>query len=92
MNKIGIVGAGLIGSSWSAIFASKGYEVYVYDNDKQVFENFKERVEGFLNELKFIDEEIDLNKSINKINANIEIEFLCKNCDFIQECSPEITS
>ena len=92
MNKIGIIGAGLIGSSWSAIFASKGYEVYVYDNDKQVFENFNERVEGFLNELKFIDEEIDLNKSINKINANIEIEFLCKNCDFIQECSPEIIS
>ncbi len=55
MNKIGIIGAGLIGSSWSAIFASKGYEVYVYDNDKQVFENFNERVEGFLNELKFID-------------------------------------
>ncbi len=92
MNKIGIIGAGLIGSSWSAIFASKGYEVYVYDNDKQVFENFNERVEGFLNELKFIDEEIDLNKSINKINSNIEIEFLCKTCDFIQECSPEIIS
>ena len=74
MNKIGIIGAGLIGASWSAIFASKGYEVYVYDNDKQVFENFNERVEGFLNELKFIDVEIDLNKSITLIFVHIAIK------------------
>ena len=50
MNKIGIIGAGLIGSSWSAIFASKGYEVYVYDKNHQAFDNFNQRVELFLNE------------------------------------------
>ena len=37
MNKIGIIGAGLIGSSWSAIFASKGYEVYVYDKNQEAW-------------------------------------------------------
>ena len=40
MNKIGIIGAGLIGSSWSAIFASKGYEVYVYDKNQEAFSLF----------------------------------------------------
>ena len=32
MEKIGIVGAGLIGSSWSAIFSSKGFNVVIYAN------------------------------------------------------------
>ena len=90
MNKIGIIGAGLIGSSWSAIFASKGYEVYVYDKNQEAFENFNQRVELFLNELKHIDEEIDIKNATNKIFPKIDLESLCKTCQFIQECSPEI--
>ena len=54
MNKIGIIGAGLIGSSWSAIFASKGYEVFVYDKNQEAFDDFNQRVELFLKELKYI--------------------------------------
>ena len=90
MKKIGIVGAGLIGSSWSAIFASKGFEVYVYDKDVDVFKNFEERVNLYLKELKYIDEEINIEKSLNLITSNMELENLCSQCDFIQECSPEI--
>ena len=92
MNKIGVIGAGLIGSSWSAIFASKGYEVYVYDKSEEAFENFNQRVELFLNELKHIDEGINVNNSIKKIFSKIDLESLCKTCQFIQECSPEIVS
>lgn len=29
--KIGIIGSGLIGRSWSMIFASQAYDVYLYD-------------------------------------------------------------
>ena len=90
MKKIGIVGAGLIGSSWSAIFASKGFEVYVYDKDVDVFKNFEERVNLYLKELKYIDEEINIEKSLDLITSNMELESLCSQCDFIQECSPEI--
>ena len=90
MKKIGIVGAGLIGSSWSAIFASIGFEVYVYDKDTDVFKNFEERVNLYLEELKYIDEEVNIPKSFDLISSNMELETLCKKCDFIQECSPEI--
>ena len=90
MKKIGIVGAGLIGSSWSAIFASKGFEVYVYDKDIDVFKNFEERVNLYLKELKYIDEEVNIAKSLDLISSSMELEVLCKECDFIQECSPEI--
>ena len=90
MKKIGIVGAGLIGSSWAAIFASKGFEVYVYDKDLDVFKNFEERVNLYLKELRYIDEEIDVEKSLDLIISNIDLQTLCSKCDFIQECSPEI--
>ena len=76
MKKIGIVGAGLIGSSWSAIFASKGFEVYVYDKDVDVFKNFKERVNLYLKELKYIDKEINIEKSLDLITSNMELESL----------------
>lgn len=29
--KIGIIGSGLIGQSWSMIFASQAFDVYLYD-------------------------------------------------------------
>ena len=32
--KIGIVGSGLIGKSWAMIFASEGFNVKLYDVDK----------------------------------------------------------
>ena len=31
MTKIALVGAGVVGSSWSIVFARAGYEVRVYD-------------------------------------------------------------
>ena len=36
MEKIGIIGAGLIGSSWAALFSSKGLNVNVYDQNLKV--------------------------------------------------------
>jgi len=64
MEKIGIVGAGLIGSSWSAIFSSKGFDVVIYDSNKNVENEFKKRVTTFLEELKFIDNKINIEDSL----------------------------
>ena len=47
MEKIGIVGAGLIGSSWSAIFSSKGFDVVIYDSNKNVENEFKKELQHF---------------------------------------------
>ncbi len=35
---IGVVGAGLIGRSWSIVFARAGYDVSIYDDAPHVFE------------------------------------------------------
>ena len=33
MRRIALVGAGVVGSSWSVVFARAGFEVAVYDAD-----------------------------------------------------------
>ena len=92
MKNIGVIGGGLIGASWAAIFSKSGFNVFVYDPYPDVFDTYKSRVTSFLEELKTIDETINVEKSLNRINANVTIEDLCSNVEYIQESAPEILS
>ena len=92
MKNIGVIGGGLIGASWAAIFSKSGFNVFVYDTIPVVFETFNERVKLFLEELKSIDPKINIEDSFNRISINVSIEDLCHNVDYIQESAPEILS
>jgi len=92
MKNVGIIGGGLIGASWAAIFSKSDFNVFVYDSFPVVFETFNERVKLFLEELKSIDPEINVEESLSRISINVSIEDLCKSVDYIQESAPEILS
>ena len=92
MKNVGVIGGGLIGASWAAIFSKSGFNVFVYDPFPDVFETYKSRVTSFLEELKSIDETINIEESLNRISANVTIEDLCSNAEYIQESAPEILS
>ena len=92
MKNIGVIGGGLIGASWAAIFCKSGFNVFVYDPYPDVFDTYESRVTSFLEELKTIDETINVEESLNRINANVTIEDLCSNVEYIQESAPEILS
>ena len=53
---------------------------------------YESRVTSFLEELKTIDETINVEESLNRINANVTIEDLCSNVEYIQESAPEVLS
>ena len=89
---LGIIGGGLIGASWAAIFSKSDFNVFVYDSFPVVFETFNERVKLFLEELKSIEPEINVEESLSRISINVSIEDLCKSVDYIQESAPEILS
>ena len=57
-----------------------------------IFETYKLRVTSFLEELKSIDETVNIEESLNRISANVTIEDLCSNVEYIQESAPEILS
>ena len=92
MKNIGVIGGGLIGASWAAIFSKSGFNVFVYDPYPDVFDTYESRVTSFLEELKTIDETINVEESLNRINANVTIEDLGSNVEYIQESAPEILS
>ncbi len=92
MKNVGVIGGGLIGASWAAIFSKSGFNVFVYDPYPDVFDTYLSRVTSFLEELKTIDETINVEESLNRINANVTIEDLCSNVEYIQESAPEILS
>ena len=92
MKNVGVIGGGLIGASWAAIFSKSGFNVFVYDPFPDVFETYKSRVTSFLEELKSIDETINIEESLNRISVNVTIEDLCSNVEYIQESAPEILS
>ena len=92
MKNVGVIGGGLIGASWAAIFSKSGFNVFVYDSFPVVFETFNERVKLFLEELKSIEPEINVEESLSRISINVSIEDLCKSVDYIQESAPEILS
>ena len=92
MKNVGVIGGGLIGASWAAIFSKSGFNVFVYDPFPDVFETYKSRVTSFLEELKSIDETINIEESLNRISANVTIKDLCGNVEYIQESAPEILS
>ena len=48
MKNVGVIGGGLIGASWAAIFSKSGFNVLVHDSHPQVFESFESRVQLFL--------------------------------------------
>ena len=92
MKNIGVIGGGLIGASWAAIFSKSGFNVFAYDPYPYVFETYKSRVSSFLEELKAIDGTINIEESLNRIKANVSLEDLCSNVEYIQESAPEILS
>ena len=90
MKNIGIIGGGLIGASWSAIFSKSGFNVFVYDPYPEVFNGYEEKVTLFLEELKAIDDKIDVKRCLTKISQNVSLEELCTKVEYIQESAPEI--
>ena len=92
MKNVGVIGGGLIGASWAAIFSKSGFNVFVYDPFPAVFDTYNERVKLFLEELKSIQPEINVEDSLSRISINVSIEDLCKSVDYIQESAPEILS
>lgn len=52
MEKIAIVGAGLVGRAWAIVFARAGYPVMLYDSNAETVSKSLETVDGNLNDLK----------------------------------------
>ena len=87
INKIAVIGAGVIGSGWVVRFLAHNKKVIVYDTDPKL----KKKV---ILEVKrawpFVKKLFNKNKlNLKNFRYVTDIKDALKNVDFIQECAPE---
>lgn len=93
IKTIGVVGVGVIGASWTALFLYKGFKVKVYDPYPIDEELFKKRIQANLNDLRDLDLQKQPSHSLQDVLSNLELHNSLKDAvadvDFIQENAPE---
>ena len=88
INTIGIVGSGVIGASWSALFLAAGYDVINYDPDPDnasKTDAYIDQAWGSLTDLGLISEK----SSPNRIRYVDRVADAAEGAQFIQESVPE---
>lgn len=92
VKTVGVVGAGVIGASWAALFLYKGFAVNVYDPYPLDEVLFKKRIYENLNDLSALDQAPSHNH-LQDMLLNLKIFNNLKDAvsaaDFIQENAPE---
>jgi len=89
--QVGIVGSGIIGTSWALNFAWKGAEVFLYDIGEKQLDAAAAMLEAnmkVLQENGVLTEE-DGRRITEAIHMTSDLEEAVKNAGFIQECGPE---
>jgi len=82
--RIGVIGSGVIGSSWSILFLSHGSEVVMVGRSEESLKKASERIQNYLDFLKA--------SGMVKREGNLQLSKSLKDlegAEFIQECVPE---
>ncbi len=87
IKNILIIGAGLIGSSWTAFFLAKGFDVTVSDPDPDVEKKVRAYIEEFWPNLTKLG--LSEGASPDRIRFAPTLEDGLKNADFVLEQGPE---
>ena len=86
---IAIIGAGLIGRSWSVLFARAGYDVQVWDVDPAVLERFPRDLATLCDTLQAEDLLEDRAGTLARVRTCPTLEEAVSGVSFVQENGPE---
>ncbi len=91
MTRVALIGAGVVGSSWSLVFARAGFEVAVYDADPNSAARTKEFVRKALSDLKALG--LPSAEGAETIAARVKpaarMEDALEGVSYVQESAPE---
>ncbi|MFZ7091252.1 3-hydroxyacyl-CoA dehydrogenase [Primorskyibacter sp. 2E233] len=86
---VAIIGAGLIGRAWSALFARAGYEVQVWDADPNVLDRFKGDMATLCDTMQAEGLLEDGDAALSRIRTCPTLEEAVSGVIFVQENGPE---
>lgn len=90
--RVTIVGSGLIGRSWSALFARRGYEVYLYDTVTSQLETARPILETLLGQWEtegWLRGGEAAKTVLARIRYSDSLEDSLKSAVYVLECVPE---
>ncbi len=89
MPNVAVVGAGLIGRSWSIVFARAGWNVALYDAAAPAAERARDALIEALSELKGHGLVDDVNAATQRIRIAGSLADALEGASFVQENTPE---
>ena len=92
MSKIAIVGAGLIGQGWAAVFAQAGFDVAMYDPSQEAAERALKAMEVRIADLAEFDliAQSDVPLVLQRIKVAASLDEAVDNSIYVQENGPEV--
>ncbi|WP_193171212.1 3-hydroxyacyl-CoA dehydrogenase NAD-binding domain-containing protein [Nisaea nitritireducens] len=87
VRKIGILGGGTIGASWSAFFLSKGYDVVAWDPGPDAEAKMRAFIDNAWPQLTELG--LSAGAAVARLRFVATPEEAVVGCDFIQESAPE---
>ena len=88
IQHIAIIGAGLIGASWAALFLSKGLRVTVSDPSQAALDGVPPFVTTAWQDLAQLDD-IAATPPLDLLTLTRDIATACRDADMVQECGPD---
>lgn len=88
-SQVTVIGAGVIGLCWAALFAAKGYQVQVYDPREDLDEQLTHTLPLYLKQIPNITEE--MSAVFSRLHACHDLKQGCCNAQYVQESGPETT-
>lgn len=87
LDTVGIVGAGLVGSGWSIIFALAGLQVRVFDQDPDIRGNALDSAASALGSMAASGLATDIDEALARITLCDTLADAVSASDYIQEPS-----
>ena len=85
VTNVAVLGAGVIGASWTALFACAGLRVNVYDPVAAA----EHSVRAYVAEAAPMLQQLGMNTNQGEINFYTSASEAVQGCQFVQECAPE---
>jgi 3-hydroxyacyl-CoA dehydrogenase len=90
MKRIAVVGAGIIGASWTIVYARAGLDVAVYDRNEHARNSALDRIEAAMRRSsKLMSGDSAAKDAVARIQIHSELEPAVTDADFVHECVAE---
>jgi L-gulonate 3-dehydrogenase len=89
MERIALVGAGLIGQAWAIVFGRAGHEVLMFDADPAVLEQARRNIGARLDDLAALGLVEDAEAALARVGYTATLGEALASADYVQESTPE---